>query len=56
MEMFNLNKLNEVQCKEQYHFEISNRFTALENFDVEIDIKTAWETLERISKFQPERV
>jgi hypothetical protein len=28
MERFNLKKLNEVDGKEQYHFEISNRFTA----------------------------
>jgi hypothetical protein len=30
-ERFSLKKLNEVQGKEQYHVEISNRFTALEN-------------------------
>jgi hypothetical protein len=31
MERFNLNKLNEVEGKEQYHVEISNMFAALEN-------------------------
>jgi hypothetical protein len=31
MEKFNLKKLNEVEGKEQYHAEISNRFAALEN-------------------------
>jgi hypothetical protein len=31
MERFNLKKLNEVESKEQYRVEISNRFTALEN-------------------------
>jgi hypothetical protein len=31
MERFNFKKLNEVEGKEQYHVEISNRFTDLEN-------------------------
>jgi hypothetical protein len=31
MERFNLKKLNEVEGKEQYRVEISNRFRALEN-------------------------
>jgi hypothetical protein len=30
MESFNLKKLNEVEGKEQYRVEISNRFAALE--------------------------
>jgi hypothetical protein len=30
MERFNLNKLNEVEGKEQYHVKVSNRFAALE--------------------------
>jgi hypothetical protein len=29
MERFNLKKLNEVQGKEQYHVEISDKFAAL---------------------------
>jgi hypothetical protein len=56
MERFNLKKLNEVEGKEQYRVEISNRFAALENSDTEVDINTAWELLERISKFLPKRV
>jgi hypothetical protein len=32
MESFNLKKLNEVESKEQYHVEISNRFAAMKNF------------------------
>jgi prephenate dehydratase len=32
MERFNSRKLNEVDGKEQFHVEISNRITALENF------------------------
>jgi hypothetical protein len=55
MERFNLKKVNKVEGKEQYHVEISNRFTALENLDNDVDINTAWETI-RISKFQPKRV
>jgi phosphomevalonate kinase len=45
MERFNLKKLNEVQGKEQYHVEISNRFAALENLDTEADVNKAWETV-----------
>jgi hypothetical protein len=33
MEMFNLKKLNEVECKEQYRVEISDRLAVLENLD-----------------------
>jgi hypothetical protein len=44
MERFNLRKLNEVEGKEQYRVEISNRFAALENLDTEVNINRAWET------------
>jgi hypothetical protein len=37
MERFNLKKLNEVEGKEQYCVEISNRFAALENLDTDVD-------------------
>jgi hypothetical protein len=47
MERLNLNKLNEVQGKEQYRVEISNRFATLENLGAEADIDRAWETLKR---------
>jgi hypothetical protein len=33
MESFNLKKLNEVEGKEQYCVEVSNRFEALEDLD-----------------------
>jgi hypothetical protein len=33
MERFNLMKLNEVEGKEQYRVEVSNRFSALEDLD-----------------------
>jgi hypothetical protein len=48
MERFNLKKLNEVEGKEQYRVEISNRFAALENLDTEVDVNKAWETRENI--------
>jgi hypothetical protein len=44
MERFNLNKLNKVDGKEQYHVEISYTFSALENLIREVDINRAWET------------
>jgi len=31
LEKFNLNKVTEVEIKEQYHLKISDRFAALEN-------------------------
>jgi hypothetical protein len=46
MERFNPKKLNEVEGKEQYHVEVSNRFTALENVGTEVEINSAWETIQ----------
>jgi hypothetical protein len=43
--MFNLKKLNEVECKGRHRVEISNRFAALENLDDDVDINRAWETI-----------
>jgi hypothetical protein len=45
MERFNLKKLNEVEGKEQYHVEVSNRFASLEHLDTEAEINSAWETI-----------
>jgi hypothetical protein len=56
MERFNLKKFNEVEGKEQYRVEISDRFATLENLDAEMDINRAWETIREISKFLPKRV
>jgi hypothetical protein len=44
MERFNLKKLNEVEGKEQFFIEDSNRFAALEDLDAEVEINSAWET------------
>jgi hypothetical protein len=39
MGRFNLKKLNEVEGKEQYCVEVSDRFAALEDWDAEVEIK-----------------
>jgi hypothetical protein len=45
MERFNLNELNEVEGKEQFCVEVSNRFSALEDLDAKIEINSAWEAI-----------
>jgi hypothetical protein len=45
MERFNLKKLNDVEGKEQFRVEVSNRFTALEDLDTEVEINSDWETI-----------
>jgi hypothetical protein len=50
MERFNLKKLNEVEGKEQYHVEVSNRFTALEELEAAVEINIAWETIRQNKK------
>jgi hypothetical protein len=45
MERFNLKKLNDVEGKEQFRVEVSNRFAALEDMDTEVEINSAWETI-----------
>jgi hypothetical protein len=44
MERFNVKILNGVEGKEKCQVEISNRFTALKNSDVQVDINRAWQT------------
>jgi hypothetical protein len=54
MERFNLKKLYEVEGKEKYRCEDSNRF---EDLDAEVEINGAWETIrENIKKPQTKRV
>ena len=43
-ERFNLRKLNELEIKKKNQIEITNRFAALENLNVDEDINGAWET------------
>jgi hypothetical protein len=45
MERFNLKKLNEIEGKEQYHVEVSNRFAALEDLELEMEINSASEMI-----------
>jgi len=44
-ERFNLRKLNELEVKEKYQIEITNRFAALENLDFDEDVNMAWENI-----------
>jgi hypothetical protein len=48
MEWFNLKGLNEVEGKEKYRTEVSNRFAALEDLYTEVEIKNALETIRGI--------
>jgi hypothetical protein len=50
MERFNLKKLNDVEGKEKCRVEVSNRFAALEDIDVEVQINTIWETIRENTK------
>jgi hypothetical protein len=45
MERFNLKKLNDVEGKEQFLVQVSNRFAALEDLDTHVEINSAWETI-----------
>jgi hypothetical protein len=44
-ERFALKTLNEVQGKEKYLVEVSNRFAGMEDSDAEVEINSAWETI-----------
>jgi hypothetical protein len=51
MERFTLKKLNEVEGKEQYRVEVSNRFAALEYLYAEVEINSAWEIIRENNNF-----
>jgi hypothetical protein len=64
MERFNLKKLNELEDKEKYRVEVSNRFAELEDLDAEVEINTIWETIrenikiaakERLGFYEPKQ-
>jgi hypothetical protein len=40
-----LREFNDVESKEQYCVEVSNRFTALPDLDAKVDINSLWETI-----------
>jgi hypothetical protein len=49
MEGFNLQRLNNVEGKEKYHVDVSDRFAALEDLYAEVEINFVLETIrERI--------
>jgi hypothetical protein len=45
MQRFNFKKLNEVEVKDQYRVEVSNRFAALEDLDAQVEINSSWELI-----------
>jgi hypothetical protein len=45
MERFSLKKFNEVEGKEQYRVEVSNRFAVLEDLNAGVKINSAWEMI-----------
>jgi hypothetical protein len=52
MDRFNLKKLNDVEVKEQFRVEVSNRFAALEDLDTEVEINSARETIRENIKIE----
>jgi hypothetical protein len=44
-ERYNLRNLNELEVKDKYQIEITNRFAALEDLDGDEDINRAWENI-----------
>jgi hypothetical protein len=51
MERFNLKKLNEIEGKEKYRVEVSNRFAALQILDTGGKLVLSGKQLDRISKY-----
>jgi hypothetical protein len=45
VERFELKKLDDIEVKEKYQGEISNRFAGLESLDESFDINNAWESI-----------
>jgi hypothetical protein len=45
LERFDLKRLDDVEVKEKYQVEISNRFAALESLHESFDINNAWESI-----------
>jgi hypothetical protein len=54
MARFSLKKLNEMESKEKYCVEVSDRFADVKNLDFAADINSAWYTV-RMSKLQAAR-
>jgi hypothetical protein len=45
IEMFNLEKINKIEGKEQHLVKASNSFSALEDLDADVAIDSAWESI-----------
>jgi hypothetical protein len=45
MVVFNVKKLNEVEAKEKYCVEVSDRFASLENLDAEVEFNSVSKTI-----------
>jgi hypothetical protein len=45
LERFDLKKFNDLEVKEKYQVEISNRYATLESLDESFDINNAWESI-----------
>jgi hypothetical protein len=56
MEIFDLNKLNEVEGKEKYRVEVSNGFAALEDLDAEMEINSAQRTIRENIKISKKEI
>jgi hypothetical protein len=48
MERFKIKNVSELEEKEQYRFEVSNRFAALEDLDNNVEMNISGKRLERI--------
>jgi hypothetical protein len=55
MGRFTVKKLNEVEGKEKYHVEVSNKFAA-EDLDAKVEINTVWETIRENIKISAKKV
>jgi hypothetical protein len=54
-ERFNLKKLNDVEGKQQFCVEVSNRFPALDDLDIEVEINSTWETIKENIKISAKK-
>jgi hypothetical protein len=56
MERFNFKELNEIEGKEQFLVEVSNRFATLDDFDAEAEINSDWETIREKIKISDKEI
>jgi hypothetical protein len=56
MERCNLKKLNKAEDQEHCEVSISNKFTALENSDGDVDIDKAWEIVKENIKISTKQI